>query len=304
MSSFILIILFSLALLSGPAAFALLWLAYRRSGEIFLRSLAITLIGLTFTLLGNGATIVLDNILRLHDYRYGYLIMNGVFLASVISSAFLCRFVHEATGIRISFSRKFVFAVISVVFYVLNLALPIFLDGRGAMNVDYGYLASTLYCILCLAYASIVAIANPMKAPEPYRSIFPRAFILFLPLGLLAVLNDIFHFGILFHGPNIPFSPFFFLFINSGVIVMTLRVLAKGLAAPSATAETAINDIGLTERERELIPFIIDGLSNEEIGKRLFISPHTVKNHVTNIYRKTGVTNRIELLKLMTARSS
>lgn len=41
------------------------------------------------------------------------------------------------------------------------------------------------------------------------------------------------------------------------------------------------------------------GLSNREIGKRLFISPKTVKNHITSIYAKTGARNRVQLVNLL-----
>lgn len=41
------------------------------------------------------------------------------------------------------------------------------------------------------------------------------------------------------------------------------------------------------------------GLDNREIGKRLFISPKTVKNHLTSIYAKTGTRNRVQLANLL-----
>ncbi|WP_306361333.1 response regulator transcription factor [Nocardia sp. CC227C] len=50
----------------------------------------------------------------------------------------------------------------------------------------------------------------------------------------------------------------------------------------------------LTEREREILLLIVDGLSNREVGARLFISPDTVKDHVSRILTKLGVTSRIE----------
>ena len=37
------------------------------------------------------------------------------------------------------------------------------------------------------------------------------------------------------------------------------------------------------------------GLTNKEIGARLFVSEHTVKNHVSNIYRKLGIDDRTQL---------
>ena len=44
----------------------------------------------------------------------------------------------------------------------------------------------------------------------------------------------------------------------------------------------------LTPREREVLKLIAQGLSNGEIAATLFISQHTVKNHVSNVYRKLG----------------
>lgn len=53
---------------------------------------------------------------------------------------------------------------------------------------------------------------------------------------------------------------------------------------------------GISDREKELIPLLIKGKSNKEISEILFISTNTVKTHIRNIYRKAGVTNRLQLL--------
>jgi DNA-binding NarL/FixJ family response regulator len=50
----------------------------------------------------------------------------------------------------------------------------------------------------------------------------------------------------------------------------------------------------LTKREREILRLVVDGLSNREVGSRLFISPETVKEYVSRILAKLKVTNRIE----------
>ena len=50
----------------------------------------------------------------------------------------------------------------------------------------------------------------------------------------------------------------------------------------------------LTEREREVLSLMADGKSNAEISERLFISPHTVKTHVSNILAKLEAQTRIE----------
>ena len=51
----------------------------------------------------------------------------------------------------------------------------------------------------------------------------------------------------------------------------------------------------VTGREKEIIELLLRGYSNKQIGKALFISAKTVKNHIYNIYRKTQVQNRMQL---------
>ncbi len=52
---------------------------------------------------------------------------------------------------------------------------------------------------------------------------------------------------------------------------------------------------GLTGREVEVLRLVSRGLTNREIGDRLFISPHTAATHVQHVLAKTGMANRAEL---------
>ncbi len=54
----------------------------------------------------------------------------------------------------------------------------------------------------------------------------------------------------------------------------------------------------LTEREREVLALIAEGATNGEIAGRLFLSPHTVKEHTSALYRKLGARNRAEAVQL------
>jgi DNA-binding NarL/FixJ family response regulator len=58
--------------------------------------------------------------------------------------------------------------------------------------------------------------------------------------------------------------------------------------------ERAARDAGLTERELMIVRAVARGLSNEAIAKELWVAAQTVKFHLTNIYRKLGVSNRTE----------
>jgi DNA-binding NarL/FixJ family response regulator len=60
---------------------------------------------------------------------------------------------------------------------------------------------------------------------------------------------------------------------------------------------------GLSAREREVLTLLADGLSNAEIGGLLFISPITVRNHVSSIFAKLQVSNRRQaMLRVRAAR--
>jgi len=52
--------------------------------------------------------------------------------------------------------------------------------------------------------------------------------------------------------------------------------------------------LGLTPREREVLKLIADGRDNTEIAKILFLSRRTVRNHVSNIFRKLHAENRVQ----------
>ncbi|GAA3400153.1 LuxR C-terminal-related transcriptional regulator [Paenibacillus hodogayensis] len=58
----------------------------------------------------------------------------------------------------------------------------------------------------------------------------------------------------------------------------------------------------LTEREREVVALVLDGLTNGEIAKALFVSEITVKKHVSSIYGKLSVKGRGQLIKLFSGK--
>ncbi len=76
-----------------------------------------------------------------------------------------------------------------------------------------------------------------------------------------------------------------------------LRRAAAGetfkLGLSSETAGDA-DGAGLTEREIEMLEAVARGLSNQSISREFWITEQTVKFHLTNIYRKLGVSNRTE----------
>ena len=58
----------------------------------------------------------------------------------------------------------------------------------------------------------------------------------------------------------------------------------------------------LTETERKVALLVAEGLTNPEIGKRLFVSPRTVSTHLKHTFAKLGVSSRVELATMVARR--
>jgi DNA-binding NarL/FixJ family response regulator len=69
------------------------------------------------------------------------------------------------------------------------------------------------------------------------------------------------------------------------------------MTRPASEADPAATRIArLTKREREVLGLIGQGLRNKQIAERLYISEITVRHHLTSVYDKLGVTDRLELV--------
>jgi DNA-binding NarL/FixJ family response regulator len=79
-----------------------------------------------------------------------------------------------------------------------------------------------------------------------------------------------------------------------GMAVLERRCLAQIDRVPDAGAGPQPVPADLSRRELEVLRLVATGLSNQAIAEVLFISPHTVANHVRNILAKTGSANRTE----------
>ena len=72
-------------------------------------------------------------------------------------------------------------------------------------------------------------------------------------------------------------------------IVQHLRATTRE-AAPARTPAML-----LTRRELQIVAAIVEGASNKDIGQQFGLSEQTVKNHLSHIFDKVGVSNRLEL---------
>lgn len=67
-------------------------------------------------------------------------------------------------------------------------------------------------------------------------------------------------------------------------------------AHPARIYPLLMSSYGLTERERDIVELVLTGKSTNEIATELFVSPLTVQNHLKNVFEKTGVRSRRDLV--------
>jgi DNA-binding NarL/FixJ family response regulator len=95
--------------------------------------------------------------------------------------------------------------------------------------------------------------------------------------------------------------------VHQGLLVISPALIREPMNVPALLQgrlqlipekdEEGYPTVKLTEREKDVLQFLAQGLANKQIAVRLGISEHTVKFHVSSIYTKFGVTNRTEAVR-------
>jgi DNA-binding CsgD family transcriptional regulator len=78
------------------------------------------------------------------------------------------------------------------------------------------------------------------------------------------------------------------------VIVKEVFVPAGG---PFVLDAGKLKELGITQREHEILGLIAQGLSNREIGEKLFVSENTVKTHSSRLFEKMSVNRRVQAVQ-------
>jgi len=84
------------------------------------------------------------------------------------------------------------------------------------------------------------------------------------------------------------------IFLSSKLFVKT-RVVTK--EKPSVINQAQLLKSGLSKREAEILLLMHEGLSNQQIADKLFISENTIKKHISNIFMKLQVERRTEAVR-------
>jgi DNA-binding CsgD family transcriptional regulator len=156
--------------------------------------------------------------------------------------------------------------------------------------------ASILMALIILA--KLLKTATPASAPIGLLRVFMWLSLVFVPLfiGDMAI-------------SQIPPSPWlqlvdncslpvYFLVLNCGLLVLVRQSLDQPpLMEGERLSDFARARYQLTEREAEVLEYIMDGYTLKDLAGVLAISPKTAENHLYAVYQKTGVSNRIQLFQ-------
>lgn len=83
--------------------------------------------------------------------------------------------------------------------------------------------------------------------------------------------------------------------LNSGEMWVPRSLMMQYISKQAREVpRPAKNAVRLTRREKDILSLLAEGASNDLIAMRLFVSPHTVKTHIYNTFKKIGVKNRVQ----------
>ena len=86
--------------------------------------------------------------------------------------------------------------------------------------------------------------------------------------------------------------------ITDPAIATSISTTGTRPATDPAIAEKELARLGLSGREREVLQLMADGLSNQEIAARLFVSLNTIKTHSSKIFEKLDVRRRTQAVEM------
>ena len=79
--------------------------------------------------------------------------------------------------------------------------------------------------------------------------------------------------------------------------VVVVKEVPVAVGGPFVLNAAKLKELGITPREHEILALIAAGLSNREIGEKLFVSENTVKTHSSRVFEKLGVNRRTQAVQ-------
>ena len=288
----LLLSLFSLAIVSMDLALAIVWV--RRTKP----SWAWALLSFIASLLGAVVLFALD--------QYSFLVFTGtarrvlhyIWESILIAdSAFilvlLFFFANWLIARPMSMAEKVVAFTLGAIYLVVSILWIVF---DSSLFSVLQYISWTLAVIYCMA---VMLRERKNVEEKAVRTVCLTLAIVSLTMLPIVITSILFRYMRMISIPIVcsAYTIAFLVFLF--VAVARTESDGTGDEKESLTFETVSERYHITEREFEVIKLIKAGLTNKEIASELSISVNTVNNHIQNIFSKTEVRSRIDLLNLL-----
>ena len=203
-------------------------------------------------------------------------------------------------------SKKLHINIITVIYTALPFIITAFQysflrNYRSIFTYEYGRIILNLTSILFMIFILVYLIINlkhiGSTSLRTTADFFIISLAVFIPLWILEfILSDrvrIFH--------PLTLQNLYYLIMNVSVIIYTGRILfarQNDMKVAELTPQFMEN-YAITPREKQVLILLMKGYSNKYIAAELNISITTARNHIHNIFMKTGVQNRVGLINLI-----
>jgi DNA-binding CsgD family transcriptional regulator len=311
----IMLFLYMLSIFIGIAGFAITIVADRRKKDILNRSIKIFVAGLVVTNIYDFilfySNYVLFNMPKAFSIRLGCCIIS---LLACLWINLQYRMIAEP---KLKFMRDTVI-VYSLCYAAIWLMLAIIFPNVAFNILRWFLLATDIAFLLIVALSSVVfmsrTLENELKAAINYQLLVTTLMIWnYIAFAWGETANNL-NIGLASHVPLDTTIAFWFI-VNAATIIFILKEpFATAFGQQNTESIEAENNVAsarelifdqlqdvysLTDREKELCHYIYDGKSNAEIADSLFIAESTVKTHIYNLYKKTGVKSRMEIIRIV-----
>jgi len=154
--------------------------------------------------------------------------------------------------------------------------------------------------VYCLVFIGISFVKIGNRTLRRGVAVFFALSLSYFPVNILEMIRDRYPSINLPEGFELFTLPLYFFALNLFSIVFAVFFFNQPAYIEGSEITAHFRKrYGISQRESEIIDAIMTGLKSEEIAERLFISVKTVNNHIYNIFQKTGVKNRVQLVNLL-----
>lgn len=211
-------------------------------------------------------------------------------------------FITELLNKRFSKILKIVFFV----FWGILVVVYIFVASRFFVTRDNSFLkeiwavtylfegiillAATSYLLI---KARMIIDKNRRKATLAIGLMYFLILVFYAVFFLHVIIPTLYFFLVLHFSFNIPPLIYLGMYLKKHHAEVSLPRIKEG------DLDSFFHEHNITQREREVIMLLLKGKRTKDIEKELFISYHTVKNHIHNIYQKLNVQNRLQITNLI-----